>query len=79
MAAKKTPIRRHLKNVTKTTRRSSLPKTVKALKKKYQELPLHFLFGIEKEIEHQCPALDDYLDELDKVKEQLYKIIRVLT
>jgi hypothetical protein len=40
------------------------PKSVTELKKKYQDLPLHFLFGISKAIDYQCPTLDDYLDEI---------------
>lgn len=50
------------------------PKSVAELKKKYKQLPLHFLFGIEKEIEHQCPILDEYLEKLTEVKYSLEKI-----
>ncbi len=74
MAAKKTPIRRHLKKVAKTTTNHTPPKTVMALKKQHHDLPLHFLFGVEKEIELQCPTLNDQLDQLKQVKVKLQKI-----
>ena len=50
------------------------PKTVSELKRKYNNLPLHFLFGVDKEIEHQCPLLDDYLNQLKEVQSCLKKI-----
>lgn len=74
MAAKKAPIRRHLKKVEKTTTSRTPPKTVMALKKQYHDLPLHFLFGIEREIDLQCPTLNEQLDKLKLVKEKLQKI-----
>ena len=53
---------------------STQPKSVADLKKKYKQIPLHFLFGIEKEIEHQCPILDEYLEKLEGVKGNLERI-----
>jgi len=74
MAAKKTPIRRHLKKVGNISNPTMPPKTVKALKKQYNDLPLHFLFGIEKEIDLQCPILNQYLDKLTLIKHKLQEI-----
>ena len=76
MALKKLPRKRHLKKVVKSPLSKNEVKTVDALKKKYRHLPLHFLFGIEKEIEHQCPSLDQYLEQLEEVKTTLEKIRR---
>ena len=50
------------------------PKSVSELKKKYDQLPLHFLFGIQKEIDHQCPLIDEYLEQLNEVQTALVKI-----
>lgn len=50
------------------------PKSVAELKRNYNDLPLHFLFGIKEEIEHQCQFLDDYLTQISEVKEYLEKI-----
>lgn len=50
--------------------------TVADLRKRYRFLPLHFIFGIEKEIEHQCPSIDHYLDQLEEAKTALQKIRR---
>ena len=52
-------------NKLRNNKNSTQPKSVEELKKKYKNLPLHFLFGIEKEIEHQCSILDEYLEKLD--------------
>ena len=54
--------------------KESRPKSVAELKRKYNDLPLHFLFGVDKEIDHQCPLLDDYLKQLEEVKLCLEKI-----
>ncbi len=60
---------------TNSSRKVNLhPKSVGELKKKYKQLPLHFLFGIQKEIDHQCPHIDDYLERLNEVKDVLIKI-----
>lgn len=56
--------------------KKSTPKTVADLKKKYRQLPLHFLFGIHKEIDYQCPRLDEYLERLEEIKTALEKIRR---
>lgn len=74
MAVKKAPVRRLLKKVTKERNIKNTPKTVQGIKKQYQDLPLDFLFGIEEEIDHQCPILDEYLDQIEKVKIALLKI-----
>lgn len=50
------------------------PKSVSELKRKYNDLPLHFLFGVDEEIDHQCPLLDGYLKQLMEVKLCLEKI-----
>ena len=51
-------------------------KSIPEMKKKYRHLPLHFLFGVEKEIDYQCPTLDEYLEKLEEVKIALEKIRR---
>ena len=60
--------------ITPISKKNNHPKTVAELKKKYRHLPLHFLFGIEKEIDFQCPLLDEYLEQMDEVKTALEKI-----
>ena len=50
------------------------PKSVSELKRKYNDLPLHFLFGVDQEIDHQCPLLDDYIKQLMEIKLCLEKI-----
>lgn len=69
-------VRKKLKPVPKITplKKKSSPKTVAELKRKYRHLPLHYLFGIEKEIDFQCPLLDGYLEKLEEVKVALEKI-----
>lgn len=76
MAVKKKIIR--LKNNQNTKREifPSSPKTVAELKRKYRFLPLHFLFGVDKSIEFQCPILDDYINQIMEVKETLEMIRR---
>ena len=71
MAIKKKVV--HLKKVN-TLPVKSKPKTVYDLKRKHQQLPLNFLFGIGEEIEFQCPILDDYLGKLEVVQKKLTKI-----
>ncbi|MDG1435079.1 MAG: hypothetical protein P8Q41_13755 [Saprospiraceae bacterium] len=73
MAVKKKVV--HLKKVN-TLSIKSKPKTVYDLKRKYQQLPLNYLFGIEDEIDFQCPILDDYLEKLEVVQKKLEKIRR---
>ena len=63
-----------LKNTTASRKVNLHPKSVSELKKKYKYLPLHFLFSIQKEIEHQCPLLDEYLEHLNEIKDTLIKI-----
>jgi hypothetical protein len=63
----------HVSKVTAIPKKGTI-KTVNELKKKYRHLPLHFLFGIEKEIEHQCPSLDEYLEKIEEVKTALETI-----
>ena len=60
--------------INPVAKKNNYPKTVAELKKKYRHLPLHFLFGIEKEIDFQCPTLDEYLEQLEEVKTALEKI-----
>ena len=71
-------IQKKLLHVSKTTpiSKKKRPKTVAGIKRKYRHLPLHFLFGIEKEIDYQCPILDEYLKQLEEVKTVLEKIRR---
>jgi cysteinyl-tRNA synthetase len=71
MAAQKKII--NLKRV-KTSTSNSTPKTVSELKGKYNQLPLHFLFGLEKEIDYQCESIDQYLSSLEDCKNFLIKI-----
>jgi len=52
------------------------PKSVSELKRKYKNLPLHFLFGIEPEIEYQCPLLDVNLNQISETQKALEKIRR---
>ena len=65
----------HISKITPDTKKNR-PKTVAEIKRKYRYLPLHFLFGIEKEIDYQCPSLDEYLVQLEEVKTVLEKIRR---
>lgn len=58
----------------KSINKKKAPKTVAELTKKYRHLPLHFLFGIEKKIDFQCPILDEYLQQLEEVKTLLENI-----
>ena len=58
----------------KSINKKKAPKTVAELKKKYRHLPLYFIFGIEKEIDFQCPILDEYLMKLEEVKTALENI-----
>ena len=62
----------HVSKVTAIPKKGTI-KTVNELKKKYRHLPLHFLFGIEKEIEHQCPSLDEYLEKIEVEYKRLNK------
>ena len=71
MAVRKKAItKKGIRPLPKETR----PKSVSELKRKYNDLPLHFLFGVDKEIDHQCPLLDDYLKQLMEIKLCLEKI-----
>ena len=65
-----------LRHTTSSRKVNHPPKTVGELKKKYNHLPLHFLFGIQKEIDLQCPVIDEYLEKLNEVKTALEKIKR---
>lgn len=65
----------NLKRVKPATSNSK-PKTVAELKRKYHQLPLNFLFGIEKEIDYQCESIDQYLSKLEECKDFLIKIRR---
>jgi len=60
----------------KSVSKKKAPKSVAELKRKYKDLPLHFLFGIREEIDYQCPLLDAYLKELKIAVESLQKIRR---
>lgn len=62
-----------LRNIAPVAKKSH-SKSVAEMKKKYRQLPLHFLFGIKKEIDFQCPLLDEYLEKLEEVKMALEKI-----
>ena len=74
MAVRKQPISRTLKKLETKKSVKTYPKTVTTLKKQYRNLPLHFLFGIESEIDHQCSILDDYLEKLEEIKSTLKRI-----
>lgn len=50
--------------------------TVEKLKKKYHGLPTSFLFSIDKEIEYQCPSIDEYITKIEKCKNHLEKAKR---
>lgn len=54
-------------------------KTVKQLKRKYDEVPLSFLFGIQPEVDYQCPVLDEYIDKIDACRNHLDKAKRART
>lgn len=73
--ALKNNIRPSLKLVHHTKKKKPI-KTVANLKKKYDDLPLNFIFGITEEIDYQCPTLNEYLKEIEKIKEALKKIRR---
>lgn len=60
----------------KSINKKKSPKSVAELKKKYRHILLHFLFGIEREVEFQCPILDEYLEKLEEVSNALEKIRR---
>lgn len=54
-------------------------RTVKQLKRKYNEVPLNFLFGIPDELEYQCPHLDDLIAKLEECHEALMRAKRART
>lgn len=53
--------------------------TVKQLKRKYNNLPLSFLFGIGQELEFQCPIIDEYIEKLESCRNHLAKAKRART
>ncbi len=63
----------HVPKITSLSKKDST-RTVAELKRKYRHLPLHFLFGIEKEIDYQCPSLDEYMMQLYEIKTALEKV-----
>jgi hypothetical protein len=67
-----------LKRVKPTTSNSK-PQTVAEMKRKYSQLPLHFLFGIEKEIDFQCESIDQYIFKIEESKDFLKKIRKCKT
>lgn len=71
-------VQKRLPKVKKLTTLSSKQKitTIGDLRRKYDTLPLSFIFGISEEIEHQCPSIDQYLLQLEKTKRVLQKIRR---
>lgn len=54
-------------------------RTVRQLKKKYNEVPLNYLFGIPDELEYQCPSIDDYISKLEDCRAALEKARRART
>ena len=54
-------------------------KTVRQLKKKYNEVPLGFLFGIPDELDFQCPNKDEYMDKIIECQTALNKAKRART
>ena len=46
-------------------------KTVNQLKKKYEEVPLAFLYGIQTELEYQCPSIDEYIEKIEECKKKI--------
>ncbi len=53
--------------------------TVRQLKRKYDNLPLNFLFGIDDEIDYQCPIIDEYIEKIESCRESLLKAKRART
>ena len=47
--------------------------TVKNLKKKYSNIPSHFLFSIKDPLEFQCPLIDENIEKITKCKDLLNK------
>ena len=50
--------------------------TVRQLKRKYNDLPLSYLYGIDDEIDFQCPIIDEYIEKIAACKESLAKAKR---
>lgn len=59
-------VRTEIRNVT----------TVKQLKRKYNDLPLSFLFGLDDEIDFQCPIIDEYIEKIEACRKSLEKAKR---
>lgn len=55
---------------------TKFPRTVYQLRKKYDGVPLSYLYGIEDEIDFQCPIIDDYIDKIQECKNILAKAKR---
>ncbi len=70
---KKTQNRKTLKVLKSNISKVS---TVRQLKRKYNDLPLSYLFGIIDEIDYQCPRIDSYIDEVLACKSSLIKARR---
>lgn len=47
--------------------------SVRALKKKYGDVPTHFLFSIKTPLEYQCPIIDHNIDKVVNCKDKLHK------
>jgi len=54
-------------------------KTVRQLKRKYDEVPLSFLFGIQPEVDYQCPSIDEYIEKIEACRKYLNKAKRART
>lgn len=57
----------------KLVKRQDRIQTVRGLKKKYGDVPSHFLFSIKSPVEYQCPLIDDNIDKITNCKEKLHK------
>ena len=53
--------------------------TVRQLKRKYDDVPLSFLFGISQEVDYQCPTIDEYIDKIELCRRHLDKAKRART
>lgn len=71
------------KSIQKTIRQAQIHNkrvtTVRQLKRKYNDLPLSFLYGIPQELEFQCPMIDEYIEKIESCRESLKKAKRART
>ncbi len=53
------------------SRNKTVPLNFKSLKKKYDDIPSHFLFSIEDPLDYQCPSIDEYIEKIQNCKSLL--------